>query len=376
MAQFDPTHHPHRRFNPLTNEYILVSPQRSKRPWLGQVEPSQPTDLLQFDPKCYLCPGNFRAGGEKTEKYEHTYTFENDYAAILPPPVPAPPPVSHPLLTIQPVSGGCDVLIFHPRHDLTIPRLTLEDISRIIEEWIRIYRKRGAEEGIKHVQIFENKGSIMGCSNPHPHGQVWSMSSIPTLPSVEIASLIRYSQTEQPPSDAPKGPDDHPCLLCEYAFTEAKLGERVVVKNQHWVALVPWWATWPFEILLLPYHRHIPSIFHLTPEENLSFASIISKITIRYDNLFLCSFAYSMGIHQRPVPLASPEDTDEHDVCHLHLHFDPPLLRSASVKKFIAGIELMAEVQRDLTPEQAAERLRACSETHYLDKGSEHRGIH
>ncbi|KAJ3990099.1 galactose-1-phosphate uridyl transferase [Lentinula detonsa] len=370
MAQiFDPSTHPHRRYNPLTNEHVIVSPHRNKRPWLGQVEPPQNHELPQYDAACYLCPGNTRAGGKKTEIYEHTYIFKNDYAAVLPPPMPKAPVDPHHLLTTEPVGGECDVLIFHPRHDLTIPRLPLEDVEGIIEEWIKIYRKRGSEEGIKHVQIFENKGAMMGCSNPHPHGQIWSFTTVPTLPAHEMTNLVNYSNSDHPPSNSPRGPHGKPCLLCEYAHTEVNIEgtERVVVKNNHWVAVVPWWAYWPFEILLLPYRRHIPSIFHLTPDEKTAFADILSKVTKRYDNLFSCSFAYSMGIHQRPIPLSSPEETDEDDIAHLHLHFSPPLLRSATVKKFMAGIELMAESQRDITPEQAAQRLRECSETHYMD---------
>ncbi|KAE9406983.1 galactose-1-phosphate uridyl transferase [Gymnopus androsaceus JB14] len=385
MAEiFDPSTHPHRRYNPLTNEHIIVSPHRNKRPWLGQVEPPQSSDLPQFDHTCYLCPGNIRAGGKKTEVYEHTYIFENDFSAVLPPPMPEAPPAPHHLLTTEPVGGGCDVLIFHPRHDLTIPRLPLQDVERIIEEWIKIYVKRGSEDGIKHVQIFENKGAMMGCSNPHPHGQIWSFTTVPTLPAHEIANLIDYSKSDHPSSGAPKGPNGKPCLLCEYAHTEVNIdgAERVVVKNDHWVAVVPWWAYWPFEILrkyfrplqsvtkipsVLPYRRHIPSICHLTPDEKASFADILSRLTKRYDNLFSCSFAYSMGMHQRPIPLSSPEETDDDDIAHLHLHFSPPLLRSATVKKFMAGIELMAESQRDITPEQAAERMRACSEVHYME---------
>jgi len=370
--EFDPSTHPHRRLNPLTNEHVLVSPHRTKRPWLGQTEPPQPSNLPEYDPQCYLCPGNARAGGQRNAVYDHTMVFENDYAAVLPPPGPAAPPAPHPLLTTQPVQGGCDVLIFHPRHDLTLARLPVADIERIVEEWSTIYKKRGAQDGIEYVQIFENKGAMMGCSNPHPHGQVWSLSSVPSLPATELANLKRYSLTDVPPSNASRGPNGRPCMLCEYAHFEIGVAHetgRVVVKNDHFVALVPWWAIWPFEILLLPYARHIPSITDLTPDEKVAFADILSKITKRYDNLFSCSFAYSMGIHQRPVPRTATDaaEDDEADVAHLHLHFNPPLLRSASVRKFLVGFELMAEPQRDLTPEQAAARLRACSEVHYLD---------
>ncbi|KAH9951440.1 galactose-1-phosphate uridyl transferase [Amylocystis lapponica] len=370
--QFDPSTHSHRRINPLTNEHVLVSPHRTKRPWLGQTEPPQSANLPEYDPQCYLCPGNTRAGGQHNEVYTHTMVFENDFAAVLPPPGPAAPPAPHPLLTTEPVQGGCDVLIFHPRHDLTLARLPIADIERIIEEWCTVYKKRVQKRGSNMCRSSRwNKGAIMGCSNPHPHGQAWSLSAVPSLPATELANLKRYSLSEAPTSDAPKGPQNRPCLLCEYAHFEVGVEHeagRVVVKNEHWVALVPWWAVWPFEILLLPYARHIPSIAHLTPAEKSSFADILSKVTKRYDNLFSCSFAYSMGIHQRPTPPSTGfEGQDEEDFAHLHLHFAPPLLRSASVRKFLVGFELMAEPQRDLTPEQAAQRLRACSEVHYMD---------
>jgi len=256
--------------NPLTGEHILVSPQRSNRPWQGQIETSQLTTLPQYDPKCYLCPGNERANGQRNEMYEHTTVFVNDYPAVLPPPSPIAPAAPHPLLTAQPVDGQCDVITFHSRHDLTLARLAVEDIARIVEEWIAIYKRRGTQDGIKYVQIFEvpiflllvlillaksvqNKGAMMGCSNPHPHGQVWSHSEVPTIPSVELASLARYAMNSDiPSSHAPRGPFGRPCLLCEYVNFEVSVNEnesRVVVKNEHFVALVPWWATWPFEIL-------------------------------------------------------------------------------------------------------------------------------
>ncbi|VDB93789.1 unnamed protein product [Peniophora sp. CBMAI 1063] len=363
--EFDPSTHPHRRLNPLTGEHVLVSPHRTKRPWLGQTEAPSAPSLLKYDPQCYLCPGNSRSGGQKNENYVNTFVFENDFAAVLPGPPPTAPSVPHPLLQTEPVAGGCDVLCFHPRHDLTLARLELSDIEHVINEWVSIYLRRGKQEGIKYVQIFENKGAIMGCSNPHPHGQTWSLSEVPTLPATELASLARYAADPASPvaEGAPRGADGKPCLLCEYAHFEIGVAEaegRVVVKNEHWVALVPWWATWPFEILLLPYHRHITSIDTLSANEKKTFADILSRVTKRYDNLFSTSFAYSMGIHQSSTP-------GSNDEAHLHLHFAPPLLRSATVRKFLVGFELMAEAQRDLTPEQAAGRLRALSEVHYLD---------
>lgn len=234
--------------------------------------------MPQHDPKCYLCPGNERASGQRNEIYEHTTVFVNDYPAVLPPPCPIAPPAPHPLLTAQPVDGQCDVITFHSRHDLTLARLGIEDIARIVEEWITIYKRRGTQEGIKYVQIFEvsiflplilihltnsvqNKGSIMGCSNPHPHGQVWSLSEVPTIASVELASLAHYAmKLDISPSCVPHGPFGRPCLLCEYVGFEVSVTEsesRVVVKNEHFAALVPWWATWPFEILCKLLVRHV-----------------------------------------------------------------------------------------------------------------------
>ncbi|KAJ3493252.1 hypothetical protein NLJ89_g11062 [Agrocybe chaxingu] len=351
MDSFDPTFHPHRRFNPLTDDFVLVSPHRTKRPWLGQTETPEAAKLPKYDEKCYLCPGNARASGQRNPQYTKTFSFDNDFAALLSAPAPLAPTPVHPLI---------------------MPQLSTKDIEAIIEEWIRIYEARGSQTGIRYVQIFENKGSTMGGSNPHPHGQIWSQSAVPSIPAKELKSLKRYAHINYESASATKAPEGRPCLLCEYAHVEVNQPRdegRVVVLNDHWVALVPWWAIWPFEILLLPYRRHIDSISDLDAPEKQAFADILSRITRRYDNLFSCSFAYSMGIHQRPIPKKQVDATgdDDDNYAHLHLHFEPPLLRSASVRKFLVGFELMAEPQRDLTPEQAAMKLRQCSEVHYLE---------
>lgn len=338
------SNHPHRRRNPLTGEWILVSPHRTQRPWQGKVEAVSGNRRPAYDPKCYLCPGNQRAGEAHNPQYTSTFVFDNDFAALLPGEGDAYGE-NHPLFQSSQVQGRCRVICFSPRHDLTLPQMSLEEIGNVIEVWTEQVTELG--NIWKWVQVFENKGEVMGCSNPHPHGQVWASNVIPNEPGKEDYNLRQYLDQQ--------GKN----LLVEYAGLESGLGTRVVVENEDWLAVVPYWALWPFEILLLP-RRHVLRLPDLKSEERVSLASILKRLLTRYDNLFETSFPYSMGWHGAP--------TMEGEFPHwqLHAHFYPPLLRSATVKKFMVGYEMLSEPQRDLTAETAAERLRAVSEKHYL----------
>lgn len=339
---FNLTDHPHRRLNPLTGQYVLVSPHRTKRPWQGKQEPPTPDNRPAYDPKCYLCPGNTRANGEHNPAYESTYVFTNDFAALLPDTPDSPPP-SNPLLVAQSVRGTSRVICFSPRHDLTLPEMAVEDIRSVVDVWAAQTAELGQQ--YEWVQVFENKGEVMGCSNPHPHGQIWAGSWLPNEISGEDRNQREYLKQQGS------------VLLIDYANLETG-NERVVVENEHWLALVPYWAVWPFEILLLP-KRHVLRLPDVTDTERSALADTLKRLLTRYDNLFQTSFPYSMGWH------GAPFNDHDNDGWQLHAHFYPPLLRSATVKKFMVGYEMMAEAQRDITPEQAAERLRAVSETHY-----------
>ncbi|MEW5869396.1 MAG: UDP-glucose--hexose-1-phosphate uridylyltransferase [Chloroflexota bacterium] len=338
---------PHRRYNPLTREWVLVSPHRAKRPWLGQVEKAPPENLPAYDPTCYLCPGNERAGGKYNPKYEGTFVFDNDFPALL---LPEPEETifnpDSPIFRSRASSGICRVVCFSPRHDLTLPELSLAEVEAVLRTWSDQTRDLGEMDFIQYVQVFENKGAMMGCSNPHPHSQIWATSYLPNEPAKEIASLAEYEK------------EHGSCLLCDYVAAERASGERVVCANQYFTAVVPFWAIWPFEILVIS-NRHVGSLPDLGEAEITGLADVLRKVTARYDNLFEISFPYSMGFHQAPT------DGGEHSENHLHAHFYPPLLRSATVRKFMVGFEMLGMPQRDLTPETAAGRLRELGEVHY-----------
>lgn len=339
---------PHRRFNPLLREWVLVSPHRTQRPWQGQQEKPTKPAAIEYDPSCYLCPGNTRAGGKKNPTYEHTFVFDNDYAALLPD-TPVTGSNQSDLLVSFGESGVCRVICFSPRHDLTLARMKADEIRRVVDVWVEQYQDLGAKPFINYVEIFENRGEMMGASNPHPHCQVWSTHSIPDLPQREQDAMRAYRKSKDS------------CLLCDYLALEEKSKDRVVCDNEHFTAVVPYWAVWPFEALVLA-KRHYASMCDMTNPERDGLADILKQITTRYDNLFEITFPYSMGFHQAPT------DGEPHDEAHFHAHFYPPLLRSATVRKFMVGFEMLGMPQRDVTAEQAAARLRELPAEHYLEK--------
>ena len=341
---------PHKRFNPLLREWVVVSPQRTERPWQGKVEKVPAAPSVGYDPNCYLCPSNERAGGKQTPQYSRTYVFDNDFPALLPDPTPLQFGQDG-LLMAQTDRGLCRVLCFSPRHDLTVPRMSAHELRAVVDAWTEQYSELAQIPWVRHVQIFENRGELMGASNPHPHCQIWANAALPNLPAREDDSLRAYRA------------EKHSCLLCDYLQLELQRNERVVCQNDAFAVLVPFWAVWPFETLVLS-KRHVASLDLLSSGERDLLGDILRRITIRYDNLFETAFPYSMGFHQRPT------DGQPHEAWHLHAHYFPPLLRSATVRKFMVGYELLASPQRDLTPESAASRLLAAVETHYLDSTS------
>ena len=338
---------PHKRFNPLLREWIVVSPQRTERPWQGKVEKLAAAPSVTHDPNCYLCPGNQRAGGQQTPKYSGTYAFDNDFPALLPE-AELLLYERKGLLVAQTDQGICRVLCFSPRHDLTIPRMSPRELRSVVDAWTDQFSSLAQIRWVRHVQIFENRGDLMGASNPHPHCQIWANDGLPNVPAREEEALSAYHA------------EKHSCLLCDYLQLELQRNERIVCENDAFAVIIPFWAVWPFETLVLS-KRHVASLDQLTLDERDLLGNILRRITIRYDNLFETAFPYSMGFHQRPT------DGQPHEEWHLHAHYFPPLLRSATVRKFMVGYELLASPQRDLTAESAASRLREMGETHYLD---------
>ena len=339
---------PHRRFNALTGDWVLVSPHRTKRPWQGQVDRPAQDALPAHDPNCYLCPGASRAGGATTPAYDGAYVFDNDFPALFGP-VPEASFDAAGLLRARAEQGLCRVVCFSPRHDLTLARMDAASIRRVVDVWTAQDAEIGARPEIGYVQIFENRGAMMGCSNAHPHGQIWSTESVPEEPAKELRTQReRYARTGRP-------------LLAEYLELELQAGERIVCANDAFVAVVPFWAVWPFETLLLP-RRPFARWGEMTGAERDGLAAILHSATVRYDNLFETSFPYSMGFHPAPA------DGHEHPEWVFHGHFFPPLLRSAEVRKFMVGFEMLGTPQRDITPEQAAARLRELPETHYSER--------
>jgi len=343
---------PHRRYNPLRKSWLLISPQRTSRPWQGETDTSRPPKGVAHDPNCYLCTGNTRTSGIVNPDYKNVYAFNNDFPALRPDFPPLPEGVVQPdgpasrLMRSEPEYGICRVLCFHPNHSLTLTEMSVDDLTLVVDAWADETATLGADAKINSVQIFENRGAMMGSSLPHPHCQIWSTEHVPDEPKLEGEAQVEYLEAHRS------------CLLCDYLVEELNSGERLVCENDSFAAVVPFWAVWPFETMVLS-KSHLGSFTELTAKQRRDLADLLIRLTTRYDNLFQTSFPYTMGFHQ------SPTDGATHPEWHFHAHFYPPLLRSAQIRKFMVGFELLGMPQRDITPESAAERLRALSEVHF-----------
>lgn len=335
---------PHHRLNILTGDWVLVSPHRTKRPWQGKMEKPAQGERLEYDPNCYLCPGNTRAGNVTNPDYKDVFIFTNDFAALLPHTSSAS--YQNGLLQAKGERGICRVMCFSPNHAVTLPEMEVTAIRKVVDLWQKEYLDLGSKDFIQHVQIFENKGAIMGCSNPHPHGQIWAQASIPQEVRKKTDRQLEYWQAHGR------------SLLGDYLKQELEVEERIVLENEDFVGLVPFWAVWPYELMIVP-KRHIRHIGEMTATEKDNFSAMLKGLTIRMDNLFETSFPYSSGMHQ------SPTNGEAHPEWHFHMSFYPPLLRSATVKKFMVGYEMFATPQRDITAEQAAEKFRNLPAVHY-----------
>ena len=335
----------HRRFNPLTSEWILVSPHRTQRPWQGKTEQNSHQQIPSYKPDCYLCPKNERANGNRNPDYSSTFVFDNDFSALKNDSELLDINESE-LLKVKSEKGICRVVCFSPKHNITLAQLEVADILNVVKTWQDEYSTLGSKPFINYIQIFENKGEIMGCSNPHPHGQIWAQESIPNLSLQEQNNQLNYFRNK------------NKTLLNDYLNLEKQKNERIVFENDSFILLVPFWATWPFETMIIS-KRSVGNILQLTEKEVKDFAEVLKITTVKYDNIFDVPFPYSAGIHQAPT------DGKEHPEWHFHMHFFPPLLRSATIKKFMVGYEMLAEPQRDITPERSAEVLKQSGIIHY-----------